>query len=161
MRTGSNTVEQIKNMRTKYILALAPIAAFLLVAPAYGQNNILPSLVAGGTTNIAATTTNTGLAFGAFVLPPDSKVMSVALTCKLTGAGTSAVRLYLDKSIDNSNWATNAANCTVTSAGTVAQTSITDIDSGGARFWRLSGLGNANANAATNFVIMVGAKRGL
>ncbi len=150
-------------MKSKSILSqllIAFIAALIfitLTVPAYAGS--IATSLNGGTNAIAATTTN---AFGTGVkltVPTDSRVITVQLTGGLTGAGTSAVTAFLDKSIDDTYFVTQT-NFSFTASGTATNTALLDLDTGGARFYRVR-IGNANASPGTNLTVKAWGKPGL
>jgi hypothetical protein len=105
------------------------------------------STLNGGTNNIAATSANVLLA-GQY--PIRGGNTGVQLSGKLTGAGTSAVTIALDTSVDGANWNLLTHTLVLTAAGTTAVTKVSNVDFGGIAYLRVNYVTNANATAVTN-----------
>lgn len=146
-------------MKKNSILSLILITLALFAVSLTASAVDIPTTLTGGTNNLAATTTNAAGTGVAMVIPSRSRIVTVQLTGGLTGAGTSAVTAFLDKSIDNVYFV-NQTNFSFTAAGTATNTALYDLDTGGARFYKVR-LGNANATALTNVTVKAWGKEGL
>lgn len=129
-------------MRTILILLLSAIPAFCEMSV----------MLTGGTNNVSATTTNTYTQPAFFSRTGN---LGIGMHLKLDGAGTTAVVLRLDRSVDGTNWVTGGAvnRYVLTPAGTTTVGLVTNVTVGGVRFWRPGTLENDNATAITNLII--------
>ena len=141
----------------KFILSLLCLA---FVATAHAQYLPIKS-IGGGTLNIAATSTNTTMSATNLAVIEATRALDIAIQpeFKLTGAGTSAVILKFDTSIDNSRWTVATHAISVTAAGTTVVSKATNITLGGIGYLRLSQVENPNGTAITNLAIKYVQKR--
>lgn len=139
----------------KLILSAALALATLVTVEA---QNVIPTALNGGTNNVANAATNTYTVD--FVLPPNARSITLQAGASLTGAGTSALAFNVSKSVDGSTFGYKAiTNVSITMSGTTTNNAQVDIDPGGARFWRVTSVGNPNASPATNLTFTVGVSR--
>lgn len=139
----------------KLILSAALALATLVTVEA---QNALPTTINGGTNNIAASATNTYNID--FVLPQNTRMLSLEAVAALNGAGTGTGKFNLSKSVDAStNSYVAVTNVTLTFNGTTAVQAIVDVDPGGARYWRWTTGANTNSAAMTNINLTAGATR--
>lgn len=115
----------------------------------------------GASTNIINSSVSSNYTTGALVQITSSKNLAIQTKFALQGAGTTACTFTFDKSIDNSNWITNAFTFSVTPAGTATVALGTNIDVGAFPFWRLGVITNGSATVMTNIWLKYYYKLGL
>lgn len=137
----------------KLILSAALALATIVTVQA---QSVVPTALNGGTNNVAAAATNTYTVD--FVLPANSGAVTLQAKAALTGAGTSALAFNVGKSVDGVAY-TAWTNVSITMSGTTTNQAILDVNPGGARFYRVTSVGNPNASAATNLSFTVGVSK--
>lgn len=85
---------------------------------------------------------------------------ALLVTGKLSGAGTSGVTYTVGASVDGTNYIT-AFVLPLTAAGTTVVAAHTNVNAQAYRWWKVTSIGNANANAWTNAAVWVGTKKAL
>lgn len=145
---------------------LAPILAVVAVAfvplsakaQAATDDGALPFL---SNATFAATSTNATWASSNYVFAPvRSSAITLQTTLKLTGAGTTAIVLKFDSSVDRVKWATGTHSVTITPAGTSEVTDVENVTIGAIPYLRLSSVENPNSATATNVAVKWLGKRG-
>lgn len=138
--------------------ALLGIAGLLITAiPAAKAQSYLDTISV--TNTVPATSTNAAPVSAAIDVSGYDE-FSLLVTGKLTGAGTSAVSYTIGASVDGTNYITNFV-LPLTAAGTGTVAAHTNVQAQAFRFFKVTSIGNANANAWTNGVVMVGTKKAL
>jgi hypothetical protein len=141
----------------RFLLAALAIVVILAFVVPRASAQFYPGTVT--VTNVmAATTTNSVTASVIEVDRYDQ--FSLQITGKLTGAGTSAVTYTVSASVDGSNYI-EQFKLPLTAAGTTTVSAMTNVNAGSIPYWKVTTLGNANANSWTNGVVTWGVKRSL
>jgi len=138
-------------MKTFTLLTVVASLSLCALSARAQQYDILATLYAGGTNNVAAATTNSTAAKVIGVSKYDEIAIDVKL--KLTGSGTSDIVFKLDEGLDNSNWLANRRTITVTPTGGTAVYFCTNITVNSLGYLRLNVIENPNATAITNLQI--------
>lgn len=126
---------------------------------AQAQYNLITTTLNGGTNSVAAsTTTSTTAPVLSFTR---STYGAVQATCKLDGAGTTAVVFTFDESIDGSRWVPSTRTLSVTPAGTTQVSAIQNYTIGASGYLRLKSINNPNASNLTNVVLNYSYKPGI
>lgn len=115
----------------------------------------------GGTNNIAGATTRTYAGSGQTFAVHNAQQLGVFISYSVISAGTSNNVVQFSSSVDNSNWVTNSALMTITSAGAATVRTNFSINTGGIPFWRVESVQNVNVAAITNLTIYGYTKPGL
>lgn len=143
------------------ILGILALVAIFFTLPAAAQVDE-GSLPLASNATFAATSTNTTWASSNFVATPvRSSAVTIQTTLKLTGAGTTAIVLKFDSSVDKVKWATGTHSVTITPNGTSEVTDVESVTLGSTPFLRLSSSENPNASTATNVLVKWVGKRGI
>lgn len=104
-------------------------------------------------TILPASTTVSLTSSNAAIPAVKGKNLAIQVTGQLTGAGTTATTVLLDYSLDNSVWVNYPSGISLTPAGTTQTSTITNIDTGAIRFFRVRSVQIGSANACTNLTI--------
>lgn len=145
------------------ILAVVAVVAVAFVplsakAQAATDDGALPFI---SNATFAATSTNATWASSNYVFAPvRSSAITLQTTLKLTGAGTTAIVLKFDSSVDRVKWATGTHSVTITPAGTSEVTDVENVTIGAIPYLRLSSVENPNSATATNVAVKWLGKRG-
>jgi hypothetical protein len=145
-------------MRTRPILTTLLACLFALVsAQAQYTRNGVVTLLAGGTNNIAATSTNT------YTEAIDvGRNPGICLLTSFAGrdAGELVVTLVLKRSLNGSTLEdAQTYRVAVTASGTATVRAMTNLTVGFEQFLVLTAVENLNTNAITNLVVQYGYKR--
>lgn len=134
------------------IIAALTLCALAFVPVVQAQGYFPTTALAGGTNNVAATTTNTSFAV---ILSSQGRgpYMAVQPSFKLIGAGTSAVVFKFDESVDGTIWDLAAHTISVTASTTNVVTTLAPITLGAIGYLRLTTIENPNATAITNLTL--------
>jgi hypothetical protein len=138
----------------KAIAGLCALCFLLFIIPQVHaqQYDILATLYAGGTNNVAAATTNSTAAKVIGLAKYDEVAIDVKF--KLTGGtGTDSVVFKLDEGLDNSNWLANRRTISVAASGTNTVYFCTNMTVNSLGYLRLNVIENSNTNAITNLQI--------
>jgi len=130
---------------------LCLLTLFVIPAAEAQQYDILSTLYAGGTNNLAAATTNSTAAKVIGLAKYDQ--VAIDIKFKLVGSGTSDVVFKLDEGLDNSNWVANKRTIAVTANGTGTVYFCTNYTVDTTGYLRLNVVENPNASAITNLQI--------
>lgn len=114
----------------------------------------------GGTNIIAATVTNTTTAVTSAIPATRGSTLTIQPTLYLSGAGTTAVVISLDTSVDGSEWQSGAYRVSITPAGATKVGTITNLSLGSVGFVRVGSIENPNANSITNLIVRYSQKVG-
>jgi hypothetical protein len=119
----------------------------------YGPN----TLTSGSTNDVRALTTNT---LNKVMEVTQYKEVGLLLSFKMTGAGTSNVVFRLDESLDGSTWGSNQRLVfALAGNGTTAVNFITNINTTGIGYLRLTSADNTNASGTfTNVTVVISTK---
>lgn len=140
----------------KRILSLIIAAASVICASAADYYYI--PMTVNATNALAATSTNsytTQLVMDA----QKYKEVGIAVSLKLTGAGTTPVIFSVQESLDGSTWATTPKHVfSVTPAGTAERNVVTNITANAVGYFRISAIQNDNSAAVTNLSVVYSLK---
>lgn len=156
-------MKQFKRTITRLLAPLLAVVAVAFVplsaqAQSATDDGVLPF---ASNASFAATSTNATWASSNYVAAPvRSSAITLQTTLKLTGAGTTAIVLKFDSSVDRVKWMTGTHSVTITPAGTSEVTDVENVTIGAIPFLRLSSVENPNSAAATNITVKWVGKRG-
>jgi hypothetical protein len=124
----------------------------------YYYNVIVTNVVAGVSTNYVTNVVNQ-----ASWVVKDARTISIQPTFALNAAGTTAVPITFDNSVDGASWNKGVTNMSITPAGATYVTGILTLDTGGVMFWRVGTVADltANTGAITNLAVAIGKRTGL
>ena len=148
----------------KLILSFLALAATIFAgATAHAQGGYsaygAQTLVAGGTNNVAAATTNSYT--GVLTLTRQREV-ALQISFSSTGTNTSSIVFVLDPSVDGNTYdtANNDYNVTIAANGTNVVPFVTNLTVGAIGYLRLASVENPNgASALTNVSVIYSIKR--
>lgn len=144
-----------KKIKTAARLAIAVTMIGIGVSDVKAQSTV--QILTGGTNNIfLATSNNYNVPFSAAY----STKMAIAMSAVGPAGATSNLWFYVDRSVDNITWQTNAITLGAAGNGGFLL-AITNIDVGAMPYFRLRSIFNTNTVAFTNVTFSVTTKRGL
>lgn len=139
---------------------LAIVALVILVAAGPSANAQRAYLDPVSVTNtVPASSTNSTPVAAAIDMEAYDE-FSLLILGRLSSTGTSAVGYTLSNSVDGTNYVA-AFTLPATASGTNWVWAHTNVNAQAFRWWKVSAIGNANANAWTNAAVFVGTKKGL
>ena len=135
--------------RQRMALGLALAVLFVLPEVHAQYRLTTPTL----TTNaIPATTTNTTIRSSTISVTAGLNV-AIQAQLNLADAGTTAIVLKFDESLDAANWESSAHSVTITPNGTNTVTTVANVALNAIGFLRLSSVENPNSEAIENLVV--------
>lgn len=144
------------NSVTRLLALIVLVACTFLAAPkAHAQYDL--NVVSLTTNAIPATTTNSTIR--GTIVATHAVDIAVQASFVLGGAGTTAVVLKFDESIDNVNWTAAAVSISITANGTSSVSKVSNFTIGGIGYLRLSSVENPNASAIASLAVKYAQKR--
>lgn len=137
----------MKKLLSFVLLFAALLAVPTVEAQSYNLSSATITSNSVTITAIAASATNTTVR--ASIPATRSANLGLQGTISLAGAGTSAVVLKFDESLDGANWESAAHSLTITANGTNSVTTVSTIALNAIGYLRLSSVENPNAQVLT------------